>query len=321
MSNSTIWKKACHGKLLLLPPPIKIAGHLNRYIQCSNHHRSQTRGRSRDWGTGEIQEEVKVMKMITMKYETPQPQRIELKLYSSVQRWHLRTIQHIIVFNILSRTMLPITFTDVDFVGVNPNQDDPMIIIVEVVNLTVMKMLIDQKRARVDIKGYVNLLTTFGTVTRSALVVVHYIIVEAFMSYNILIGTLDQRTLIEKVKIFWLINLIDQNTKLNTQLSKTKEVELGNLLLKNVNLFAWCPSNMPSFDPKFLSQKLAICDKAKPIAQKKRKFGKGRRKVVCREIEKLLVANFIREMEYPTLLANVMLVKKANGKWQCVPTT
>ena len=32
------------------------------------------------------------------------------------------------------------------------------------------------------------------------------------------------------------------------------------------------------------------------------------------EVNKLLVANFIREVHYPEWLANVVMVKKANGK-------
>ena len=34
------------------------------------------------------------------------------------------------------------------------------------------------------------------------------------------------------------------------------------------------------------------------------------------EVDKLLVAGFIREVYYPDWLANVVLVKKANGKWR-----
>ena len=40
------------------------------------------------------------------------------------------------------------------------------------------------------------------------------------------------------------------------------------------------------------------------------------------EVNKLLVANFIREVHYPEWLANVVMVKKANGKWRmCVDFT
>ena len=40
------------------------------------------------------------------------------------------------------------------------------------------------------------------------------------------------------------------------------------------------------------------------------------------EVNKLLAAGFIREVYYPNWLANVVLVKKANGKWRmCVNFT
>ena len=40
------------------------------------------------------------------------------------------------------------------------------------------------------------------------------------------------------------------------------------------------------------------------------------------EVNKLLATNFIREVHYPEWLANVFMVKKANGKWRmCVDFT
>ena len=40
------------------------------------------------------------------------------------------------------------------------------------------------------------------------------------------------------------------------------------------------------------------------------------------EVNKLLAAGFIRVVYYPNWLANVVLVKKANGKWKmCVDFT
>ena len=40
------------------------------------------------------------------------------------------------------------------------------------------------------------------------------------------------------------------------------------------------------------------------------------------EVNKLLAANFIREVYYPEWLANIIMVRKANGKWRmCVDFT
>jgi len=40
--------------------------------------------------------------------------------------------------------MPPITFTDKDFKGMDPTQDDPMVISVEIDNFTIKKALVDQ---------------------------------------------------------------------------------------------------------------------------------------------------------------------------------
>ena len=40
------------------------------------------------------------------------------------------------------------------------------------------------------------------------------------------------------------------------------------------------------------------------------------------EVEKLLIAGFIREVYCPEWLANVIMVKKSNGKWRmCIDFT
>ena len=53
-----------------------------------------------------------------------------------------------------------------------------------------------------------------------------------------------------------------------------------------------------------------------------RGFAPKRNKAVMDEVDKLLAANFIREVYYPEWLANIVMVKKANGKWRmCVDFT
>ena len=41
-----------------------------------------------------------------------------------------------------------------------------------------------------------------------------------------------------------------------------------------------------------------------------------RDKAIAEEVHKLQEAGFIREVYYPNLLANIVMVKKANGKWR-----
>ena len=48
-------------------------------------------------------------------------------------------------------------------------------------------------------------------------------------------------------------------------------------------------------------------------------FAPERDSAIKDEVHKLMAAKFIREVYYPDWLANVVMVKKANGKWRmCV---
>ncbi|XP_016184929.1 uncharacterized protein LOC107626541 [Arachis ipaensis] len=56
--------------------------------------------------------------------------------------------------------------------------------------------------------------------------------------------------------------------------------------------------------------------------QRRRKLGLERAQAVEEQVQALLEAGFIREVKYPTWLANMVVVKKQNGKWRmCVDYT
>ena len=72
---------------------------------------------------------------------------------------------------------------------------------------------------------------------------------------------------------------------------------------------------MPGINPSVIAHRLNVNPTSSPIRQKKRVFTQERDKAITEEVRKLLEANFIREVYYPDWLANVVMVKKANGKW------
>ena len=71
---------------------------------------------------------------------------------------------------------------------------------------------------------------------------------------------------------------------------------------------------MPGIDPSVIVHKLNVSPSSSPIQQKNRVFAQEQDKAIVEEVRKLLEAYFIREMYYPDWVANVVMVKKANGK-------
>ena len=86
-------------------------------------------------------------------------------------------------------------------------------------------------------------------------------------------------------------------------------------LKMNQDVFAWSHENMPRIDLSVIVHRLNVNPASSPIRQKKRVFTQERDKAIAEEVRKLLEADFIREVYYPDWLANVVMVKKANGKW------
>nr|XP_025611816.1 uncharacterized protein LOC112705182 [Arachis hypogaea] len=79
---------------------------------------------------------------------------------------------------------------------------------------------------------------------------------------------------------------------------------------------------MPGIDPQLMSHKLSVHLGSRPVQQRRRKLRPDRAQVVEEQVQALLEADFIREVKYPSWLANVVLVKKQNGKWRmCVDYT
>ena len=79
---------------------------------------------------------------------------------------------------------------------------------------------------------------------------------------------------------------------------------------------------MLGIDPLVKVYRLNVLPSFPPIRQKKLVFSQERDQAIVEVVGKLQEVGFIREVYNPDWLANVVMVKKANGKWRmCVDFT
>ena len=98
--------------------------------------------------------------------------------------------------------------------------------------------------------------------------------------------------------------------------------DLVQFLRKSINVFAWSHKNMPGIDSSVIIHRLNVYPSSKPVRQKKKVFAPEWDNAIKEEVQKLTTIEFIQEVYYPDWLANVVMVKKANGKWRmCVGFT
>ena len=107
---------------------------------------------------------------------------------------------------------------------------------------------------------------------------------------------------------------LERYSRVGVNLEEKTKKDLVQFLKKNVDVFAWSHKDMPGIDPGVITHRLNVSPSFKPIRQKKRVFAPGRDSAIKDEVHKLMAAKFIREVYYPDWLANIVIVKKANGK-------
>ena len=122
----------------------------------------------------------------------------------------------------------------------------------------------------------------------------------------------------DKVKALETVELVEgeaiKMTKIGMMLSPEMKRKLIQFLKENLDVFTWSHKDMYGISPRVIDHKLNVNPEKKSVQQKRRVFALERNQAITDEVYKLLSAGFIREMYYPEWLANVDLVKKANGE-------
>ncbi|XP_012442225.1 uncharacterized protein LOC105767264 [Gossypium raimondii] len=211
---------------------------------------------------------------------------------------------------------------------------------------------------RVKVKGSITLLVTLGDGEHTTTEYVQFFIVDHPMAFNAIFGRLIMRTVKMVVTKFSIkikfstrtgikFRRSDQRTTRKCHMLSVKQareplfnddeertIKISLVLLPeqkntlvyylkvNSNVFAWSAVDMLGIDPQVIVHRLNILLEAMPVKQEKRKFAPQVVEVVRQEVGKLLLAGFIKEVEYLDWVLNMVMVKKANGKWRmCIDFT
>jgi ribonuclease HI len=110
---------------------------------------------------------------------------------------------------------------------------------------------------------------------------------------------------------------IDKPVSISTSLSAVERACFINLLKEYQDVFAWKYDEMPGIDPGLVAHSLNVEPGTKPVVQPARTFHTEVEAQITQEVKKLLAAGFIKPIQHPRWLSNIVPVKKKNGQIRC----
>jgi hypothetical protein len=103
---------------------------------------------------------------------------------------------------------------------------------------------------------------------------------------------------------------------MGAEMSLEEQAELLQFLDKNSDVFSWSTSDLIGVNRDIIEHKLQVNPSMKSKKQKLHKMSDEKVEAARAEVQRLLDVGFIREVTYPELLANFVMVRKKNRKWQ-----
>ena len=104
---------------------------------------------------------------------------------------------------------------------------------------------------------------------------------------------------------------------ITVSLTEEEKSKLILLLKEFKDVSVWDYNEMPGLDPRLVAHMLNVNLEAKPVAQPARIFHTEIEGQIVREVQKLLAAGFIKPIQHPLWLSNIVPVKKKNGQIRC----
>lgn len=103
-------------------------------------------------------------------------------------------------------------------------------------------------------------------------------------------------------------------TFVSSSLSPEEKENYREFLMEFRDCFAWSYKEMPGLDTRVATHKLAIDPQYQPVKQAPRRCHPELQDDIIAEVSRLITAGFIKEIQYPRWLANIIPVIKKNGQ-------
>ena len=110
---------------------------------------------------------------------------------------------------------------------------------------------------------------------------------------------------------------VHRPVSISASLSVEERMHLVELLKEYQDVFAWQYDKMPGIDPKLVTHSLNVEPSTRPVIQPMRTFHLEVEAQIIQEVKKLLSADFIKPIQHPRWLSNIVPVKKKNGQIRC----
>ena len=86
------------------------------------------------------------------------------------------------------------------------------------------------------------------------------------------------------------------------------------LLKKYVDVFAWTYDEMPGLDPELVVHSFNVDPRVKPVVQPAKVFHTNVEAQITQEVKKLQATSFVKPIQHPKWLSNIVPMKKKNGQ-------
>ncbi|CAA0830866.1 Uncharacterized mitochondrial protein AtMg00860, partial [Striga hermonthica] len=171
--------------------------------------------------------------------------------------------------------------------------------------------------------GEISLPVALGSGELRKVRMVRFVVVGVESSYNIIMGRTSLNAFQAVVSTYHMTikypvgeNVGEIEVQNRKDLEEPIRSRLIDLIREFADIFAYTAEELTGISAKVIEHRLNIDLSVRPVKQKRRHHGAEMDKIIEKEVEKLLGAGHIKEIQFPKWLSNTVMVLKAEEKWR-----